>query len=131
MARRKDLVDVEATELDEPTRPILPTFSIVKATAVSMKDLDTKEQKGLTILRENHKENLREYRDRVDALKGIEQHIMASVDRQHILYLDGADTVHQKLVALKKRLAPTDRARKMDISRRSRGSLACSVQRPK
>ena len=56
----------------------------------------------------------------MDALKGIEQQIMATVDRQHILYLDGADTVHQKLVALKNRLAPTDRARKLGIARRDR-----------
>ena len=45
---------------------------------------------------------------------------MATADRQHILYLDGPDTVHQKLVALKNRLAPTDRARKLGIARRDR-----------
>ena len=122
MARRggvMDLVDVNAAELPEPTRPILPTYSAVKATAASMKDVDTNEQKDLTILREN--------RDKTDALKAIEQHIMAS-DRQLLLYLDGAETVHQNLLALKKRMAPTDRARKMNIARRCRGSAALSTK---
>ena len=116
----KDLIDVDAVELSEPTRPILPTYSAVKAIASSMKDLDANEQRDLMIFRENYKEVLKEYRDKTDALKGIQQHIVASVDRQLIWYLDGADTVHQKLVALKKRLAPTDRARKTDIARRYR-----------
>ena len=46
MVRRggvKDLVDVNAAELPEPTHPILPTYSAVKATAASMKDLDANE----------------------------------------------------------------------------------------
>ena len=65
MARRggvMDLVDVNAAELPEPTRPILPTYSAVKATAASMKDVDTNEQKDLTFLRENYREVLRECR---------------------------------------------------------------------
>jgi hypothetical protein len=43
---------------------------------------------------------------------------MTIVDRQNILYLDGADTMYQKLIALKKRLALTDRARTLEVTRR-------------
>ena len=54
MARRgavKDLIDVDlmAVDLGKPSRPILPTYSTVKATAASMKNLDANEQKYLAI----------------------------------------------------------------------------------
>ena len=88
-----------------------------------MKDPDTNEQKDLVFLREKYKELSIEYREKLDALKGIEQHIMATVDRQRILCLDGSDTVHQKLVALKERLAPTDGGRELDVIRRYRELL--------
>jgi hypothetical protein len=127
MARRGDVTEfvdlTTATEPAEPVRPVIPTFSTVKAGAASMADLDQNQQKDLSILREDFKENSRTYREKRDALKDIEQHIMTTVDRQHILYLDGADTVYQKLIALKKRLAPTDRARELDVARRYRDLL--------
>ena len=43
---------------------------------------------------------------------------MITVNRQYILYLNGADTIYQKLVALKKRLTLTDRARELNVTRK-------------
>ena len=40
---------------------------------------------------------------------------MTIVNHQYILYLNGADTIYQKLVALKKCLALINRARKLNI----------------
>jgi hypothetical protein len=127
MAKRGDVseyVDLTAAvEPAEPARPAIPTFSTVKPGAASLADLDPTQQRELSMLREDFKEISRTYREKRDALKDIEQHIMTTVDRQNILYLDGADTVYQKLVALKKRLAPTDRARTLEVTRRYREML--------
>jgi hypothetical protein len=110
-----DLSTLEPAELEEPA---IPTFSTVKPGAASLAELDQTEQRELSMLREDFKIILRTYREKRDALNDIEQHIMTTVDRTNILYLDGADTAYQKLVALKNRLAPTDRARKLEVRRR-------------
>jgi hypothetical protein len=127
MARRGDVTEyvnlTATTEPAEPARPAIPTFSTVKPGAASLAALDETQQKQLLMLREDFKEISRTYREKRDALKDIEQHIMTTVDRQNILYLDGADTVYQKLMALKKRLAPTDRARTLEVTRRYRELL--------
>jgi hypothetical protein len=127
MAKRGDVreyVNLTAgNEPAEPARPAIPTFSMVEPGATSLADLDETQQKELSMLREDFKEISRTYRERRDALKDIEQHILTTVDRQNILYLDGADTVYQKLMALKKRLALTDRARTLEVTRRYRELL--------
>lgn len=127
MAKRGDVseyVDLTAAvEPAEPARPAIPTFSTVKPGAASLADLDQTQQRELSMLREDFKEISRTYREKRDALKDVEQHILTTVDRQNILYLDGADTVYQKLMALKKRLAPTDRARTFEVTRRYRELL--------
>jgi hypothetical protein len=127
MAKRGDVseyVDLTAAvEPAEPTRPAIPTFSTVKPGAASLADLDQTQQRELSMLREDFKEISRTYREKRDALKDIEQHIMATVDRQNILYLNGADTVYQKLIALKKRLVLTDRARTLEVTRKYRELL--------
>ena len=126
MARRggvTEFVDLSADEPAEPTKPAIPTFSTVKRGAATLSDLNETQQKELSMLREDFKEISRTYREKRDALKDIEQHIMTTVDRQNILYLDGANTVYQKLAALRKRLAPTDRARRLDVARKYRELL--------
>ena len=110
-----DLIDVNAAELSKPICSTLPMYSAVKPAATSIKDLDANEQKDLIILRENYWEVLREYIDKTDTLKAIKQYIMASVNRQLILYLNDTDTVHQKLLILKKRMVLTDRVRKINV----------------
>jgi hypothetical protein len=127
MARRGGVTEyvnfTATTEPAEPVRPAIPTFSTVKPGAASLAALDETQQKELLMLREDFKEISRTYREKRDALKDMEQHIMTTVDRQNILYLDGADTVYQKLMALKKRLVPTDRARTLEVTRRYRELL--------
>jgi hypothetical protein len=126
MAKRgnvKEFVNLNASEPKELERPEIPTFRTVKPDAVSLADLDQNQQKQLAMLREDFKEISRTYREKREAMDNIDQHIMTTVDRQNILYLDGADTVYQKLIALKERLAPTDRARKLEVKRKYRNLL--------
>ena len=127
MAKRggiSEYVDLTVTkELEEPAQPAIPTYSSVKQGAVSLADLDTTQQRDLSMRREDFREASRTYRDKRDAIKDLDHHIMTTVDRQNILYLDGAHTLYQKLMALKKRLAPTDRARTLEITRKYRDLL--------
>jgi hypothetical protein len=127
MAKRGDVSEyvdfTAAVEPAVPLRPAIPTFPTVKPGAASLADLDQTQQRDLSMLREDFKEISPTYREQRDALKDIEQHIMTTVDRQNILYLDGADTVYQKLVGLKKRLAPTNRARTLEVTHRYRELL--------
>jgi hypothetical protein len=48
----------------------------------------------------------------------VQKHIAATVAASNIVYINDKSTVYQMLVALKKRLAPTDYARKLEISQK-------------
>ena len=56
-----DLININASEISEPTHFILLMYSAVKMTAASLKNLNTSELKKLTFLQKNHQETLREY----------------------------------------------------------------------
>ncbi|ERF70711.1 hypothetical protein EPUS_09493 [Endocarpon pusillum Z07020] len=124
MARNGDVKDlinpdwpIEPPQLSEPKRP---TAADIKPGAASLTELDTGEQKLFTLLREDYKYDMMRYRDRQSALSSIQDFILTRIDRQHLILLGGKETVYQMLTALKKRLAPTDRAREMDVIRRYR-----------
>jgi hypothetical protein len=51
------------------------------------------------MLREDHKEDLRMYRKRTEALKSLNIFVLTSMDRLNLLYLRGHATVFQKLLA--------------------------------
>lgn len=57
------------------------------------------------------------------ALKELEHHILSTIDWQNLLYLEGQESVYKKLLALKARLAPTDRIRELEVSKRYRDLL--------
>lgn len=115
----KDLIDPNLpTEPPQPVEPRRPTA--VDAGAASITALTADQQKVYALLRDDFKYDMMKYRDQREALKSIQDFILTRVDRQHLILLEGKETVYQMLVALKKRLAPTDRAREMDVIRRYR-----------
>jgi hypothetical protein len=121
MTRRDDVeryVDLTKNESAEPIESDLSTFFTVKIDATNSTDLSTGEQRDLAILREDYKDQMRRYRERIDALKNLDIFILTSVDRFNLIYLRNQKTVHQKLSALKKRLAPTDRIRRLEVARK-------------
>jgi hypothetical protein len=121
MAKRDGVeryVDLTKTEPAEPIEPDLPTFSTIKPGATNSTDLSAGEQRDLAIMREDYKERMRKYRKRTDALKNLNIFILTSVDRSNLIYLRNQKTIHQKLSALKKRLAPTNRIRRLEIARK-------------
>ncbi|ERF70266.1 hypothetical protein EPUS_09104 [Endocarpon pusillum Z07020] len=112
----KDLIDpnlaAEPPQLIEPRRP---TAADVKSGAAAITGLDPGEQKLYGVLREDYKYDMMKYRDRRSALSSIQDFILTRVDRQHLLVLEGKESVYQMLTALEKRLALTDKACEIDV----------------
>jgi hypothetical protein len=119
----ESFVDLIIIESSESVKSSSPTFTDLVDGATSSADLSAAERHDLAILREDHKELLRTYRERTDALKTLDLFVLTSVDRTNLLYLRSKTTVFQKLLALKKRLAPTDRIRELEIVRRYKDLL--------
>jgi hypothetical protein len=121
MTKRDDVeryVNLIKTEPAESIEPDLSIFSTIKFDATNFTDLSADEQRDLAIMREDYKKRMRKYRERIDALKNLNIFILTSVDRFNLIYLRNQKTIHQKLSALKKRLAPTNRIRRLEIARK-------------
>ncbi len=92
-------------------------FTIVQSTTFST-NLIENQRRNLIVLRKNHKKNLRTYREKIEILKVLNLFILTSVDRSNLIYLRSQNTIFQKLSALKKRLASTNRIRELEIIRK-------------
>jgi hypothetical protein len=61
---------------------------------------------------------MHKYRKRIDVLKNLNIFILTSIDRFNLIYLKNQKTIHQKSSILKKRLASTNRIRRLEIIRK-------------
>jgi hypothetical protein len=113
--RYVNLIKIEFAEFIELD---LSIFFTIKLDATNSTDLSIDEQRDLAILREDYKKRMRKYRKRIDVLKNLNIFILTSVDRFNLIYLRDQKTIHQKLSALKKRFASTNRVRKLEIARK-------------
>jgi hypothetical protein len=93
-------------------------FFTIKFDATNSTDLSIDEQRDLAIMRKDYKKKMRKYKKRIDALKNLNIFILTSVDRFNFIYLRNQKTIHQKLSALKKHLASTNRVRKLEMIRK-------------
>ena len=121
MTRRDDVeryVNLIKIEPAESIEPDLPIFFTIKIDATNSTDLSIDEQRDLAIMRKDYKKRMRKYRKRIDALKNLNIFILISVDRFNLIYLRNQKTIHQKLSILKKRLASTNRVRKLEMIRK-------------
>ncbi len=96
----------------------LSIFFTIKIDAINSTNLSIDEQRDLVILREDYKNQMRRYKERIDALKNLNIFILTSVDRFNLIYLRNQKTIHQKLPALKKRLVSTNRIRRLEMTRK-------------
>ncbi len=103
---------IESIELD------FSIFFTIKIDAINSTDLSIDEQRDLAILREDYKNQMRKYKERIDALKNLNIFILTSVDRFNLIYLKNQKTIHQKLSALKKRFVSTNRVRRLEMTRK-------------
>jgi hypothetical protein len=113
--RYVNLIKIESAESIEFD---LSIFFTIKSDAINSIELSIDEQRDLAILREDYKKEMRRYRERIGALKNLNIFILTSVDRSNLIYLRNQKTVHQKLSTLKKRLALTNRVRKLEMIRK-------------
>jgi hypothetical protein len=103
--------------LKEPDRP---KPSDIKEGVTTTVALTAAEREEFRFQRDDYKIELVRYQRQREALNNIKDFIITSVARQHLSYLENKTTVYQMLTALKKRIAPTDRARKIELARRYR-----------
>jgi hypothetical protein len=110
-----NLTKIESAEFIELD---LFIFFTIKLDATNSIDLLIDEQRDLAIMREDYKKRMRKYKEQIDVLKNLNIFILISIDRFNLIYLRNQKTIHQKLTALKKRLASTNRVRKLEMIRK-------------
>jgi hypothetical protein len=105
--------EAELPKLVEPTKPAPKDVNSQK-TKISELDKDEKEE--LQTLRLKHRDNLKLYRKQQSALDTLCSQIQSSISRSYLVYTFKCDTTYDVLVSLKKRVAPSDEARKIYLA---------------
>jgi hypothetical protein len=113
--RYVNLIKIESAEFIEFDFSI---FFTIKLDATNSIDLSIDEQRDLAIMRKDYKKKMRKYKKRINVLKNLNIFIFISINRFNLIYLRNQETIHQKLSALKKRFASTNRVRKLEIVRK-------------
>jgi hypothetical protein len=101
-----------------PNRPEKPSPRDVNPNKASILELDAAEKETFKLLLSMYKEDLAIAKQVLDTIQTVRNHIVTTVSTRNIVYINDKTTVYQMLVALKKRLAPTDYARKLDLARK-------------
>jgi hypothetical protein len=104
------------TEPIVPNRPIMPTPQEVNPAKTSLLTLDPAEKETFKLLLSIYKEDLAVAKQVLDTIQIVRKHIVTTVSTSNIVHINDKTSVYQMLVALKKRLAPTDYARKLDLA---------------
>ena len=107
--------DTNKDDLPTCSEPDEPTVASVKVGARGYKDLDEYQREDLKDLKERYKRKYKEYREKKTALAALVKRIQETVDRKHHYLLKDQTTPNLMLIALKKRLSPTERVRKRDL----------------
>jgi hypothetical protein len=111
---------IDLNKLAEPQSlldPIKPKASDVNAAATSVIALTPQEQSTFKLLHDEYRTELIIYERKRAALRDIKNYILTTIARQNLSFVIDQQTPYQMLTALKKRIAPTDRARKLDLAR--------------
>jgi hypothetical protein len=124
--QRAQLVEVwqyANPELEEaptkPKRPQRPEPSDVKPEALTIGELTDQERQTLLIFRDDYKIQEKEYQLLTKGLRELDNMICTTISRTNLTFiLRNCDTPYAKLKALQKRLAPTDRARELELIRK-------------
>ena len=99
-----------------PTKPSIPRVKDVKADAETIRDLDPDDVQALKALQTTYKDDEKTYQEYLKGRKEINDLIMRTVSLSNHIYMRNSDGVRQKLIDLKKHLAPTDEARELELS---------------
>ena len=101
---------------EPPSEPTIPRPKDVKADATSMLDLDSDQVQALSVLQGTYKAEEKAFQKYENACEKVNEFIMKTVAFHNHTFIQESGTIRQKLLDLKKRLAPTDQARKLDIT---------------
>lgn len=118
-ARGTGLIDFVKLDSREPAhlaKPARPQHYNVKIDATSLADLDTEQRNLYKMLRDDYHEDLRNYETQQDALRELRDHIQSTVARKHLTFVLDKETPHGMLTTLRDRLAPSDRAREVELA---------------
>lgn len=119
MAEGADVWEFINPELDTvpevPPRPIIPTAQDIKNTATSLVDLTIEDRELFKLMLANYKEVQQINRRIRDSLIKILDHITTSISKDNVYIIRSCSTARDMLVELKRRLAPTNHAQKLEI----------------
>jgi hypothetical protein len=106
----------------EGIEPEMPLSSHVNSDK-SLLEFTVAERDIYKLLLEEYRLQLTAYEKRqrdtnkiLDSLATLRTYIVTSIAKDYISYITEENTVHSMLLALKRRLAPTDQARKMEVA---------------
>jgi len=99
--------------LSEPERP---TPSEVRQAATRIADLSAAEREEYQDLIRQYRRDLDLYDRRKRGIATIQNHIIESLNRKHLIYTFDCDTTHDILVSLKNRFKPTNEARERELT---------------
>ena len=90
--------------------------SVTPATMVNMEPLTKVEEEDLKMRRYRYKQDMVTYQQRKTAMRNLLTTIQETISRMYLIYTLKCNTPYEMLRALKKRVAPTDRARLIELS---------------
>ena len=105
----------------EPTLPTLadrPTATSVVAEKTTLVELTADERDTYKLLYQTWKDDNIRISAQLEALGKIQDHIINNISMDNIKIIQDKSTIYQMLVSLKKHLAPTDRAKEYEITKR-------------
>ncbi|KAK9427166.1 hypothetical protein V1505DRAFT_389053, partial [Lipomyces doorenjongii] len=103
--------------------PKKPSINAVNESADNIMDLDDSEISRYSILQKDYAYDRERYRESKKALDDLSKHILATISRSYLLHVEDKATVYDMLRALRKRIAPTDMARKIEAKTKYRQAL--------
>lgn len=114
-----DLINPDvAVEPALPQPPQKPVPSIVRPGATSEADLDEKQLRLLERKENSYYNDQGICRQQKDAIRRVMNAALSTVTAANLVYAKTEDTPYRQLLALKKRLTPTDRAKELDMTRK-------------
>ena len=85
------------------------------STATSISKLDQHQLTAYNQLYAKYKDDLRVHQKQKQAINDISNYVVRTTSVAYLPLIDGLDTVHERLQALKNALAPTTSGRKHDV----------------
>ena len=108
--------NVRKQDLPRHRAPLEPSPSVVNPQKTVFSTLDDDEKEELRALRKHYDRVYKQYEKEEAALRSLRTYIISTISRHYIDYTFEGNTVHDVLVSLKQRVAPSDEAREIQLA---------------